>query len=318
MKINSCSDIHQPAQQKKGILLRKRVFHLLEKETIMKELKHILVPVDFSATAMNAARYAIWFADHYGAKVHLLHVVYPEANPSDFPTIAGKATQDKIAVAKEALSSFVNLTMTQVQAGHQLRNVPDVRSDVQIGTPSAVIAKTTASDDPDLIVMGTQGEHSLLERAFGSVTTNTISKTSCPVLVVPEEAQWNKINTVAYATDLRESDPWHIWESARLLDPFHPLLRIVHITTSPEEEQPVQMDELKEFFANRSPAVQTTFHTVSAVKIMTEITEFVDTWDADLLVMYRPQRTLFANLFHVSLTKKTALHSKVPLLVLRS
>ena len=284
----------------------------------MIDLKHILVPTDFSSTATNAFRYAIWFADHYEARISLLHVVYPEANPSDFPTIAGQATQDKIAVAKELMGTFVDLSLTQVQAAHQLKNIPEIKSDVQIGTPSSVIAHVADRDKPDMIIMGTQGEHSMLERAFGSVTTNVIQKTDCSVLVVPEEAQWNRITTIAYASDLAESDPWHIWESARLLEPFHPLLRIVHIGQEASEHTAVKMDELKEFFAERSPAVQTTYHAVSAEEIMPELTEFVDTWDVDLLAMYKPHRNWFERLFHVSLTRKAALYTHVPLLILQS
>jgi len=49
-----------------------------------------------------------------------------------------------------------------------------------------------------------------------------------------------------------------------------------------------------------------------------ELTDFEETWDVDLLVMSKPNRGFFQRLFHRSVTKELALHTDVPLLVLRA
>ena len=41
----------------------------------MIELKHILLPTDFSETALQATRYALELGKRFGAKLHLLHVI---------------------------------------------------------------------------------------------------------------------------------------------------------------------------------------------------------------------------------------------------
>jgi len=62
----------------------------------MKKITKILVPTDFSDNALNAFRYAIWFADQYEAAIHLVHVIYPSAEPLDYPSLAAQAAQQRI------------------------------------------------------------------------------------------------------------------------------------------------------------------------------------------------------------------------------
>lgn len=45
--------------------------------------------------------------------------------------------------------------------------------------------------------------------------------------------------------------------------------------------------------------------------------EFLDTFDTNLLVTYSPYRNYWQRLMHRSFTKKMALESKIPMLVLR-
>ena len=119
----------------------------------MKPLKHILVPTDFSDCAFNAMRFALQFSDKYNADItiHLMHVVFPEVEPVDFPTFSDNATKQKVEWAQENLKRFSETTMAQVQANGPLRNVPNIQSTVEIGTnPSALISRISKRDNMDL------------------------------------------------------------------------------------------------------------------------------------------------------------------------
>ena len=48
--------------------------------------KKILVPVDFSETSQQAFHYALRFAEQFGCKIVLLHVVEPESVIAGAPT----------------------------------------------------------------------------------------------------------------------------------------------------------------------------------------------------------------------------------------
>lgn len=283
----------------------------------MIKINKILFPTDFSETSQNAFRYALWFANKYKADIDLLHVVYPDAEPMDFPVMVASATKEKIEAAQQMLKIFVDRGLVQVQAGHQLGYLPAVKPEVKMGLPANLIAETALTKNVDIIIMGTQGEHSTMEKVIGSVTTATLKKGHCPVLVVPEEAKHEKINTVAYAADLLDTDPYHIWETAKLLNLFNPILRVVHIVKDPNEKRPFSMEDMKSFFAGRDLALQVTFHTFGADNVISELEDFAAAWEVDLMVMHKPKRPFFEKLFHHSITSKETFRTHIPLLVIK-
>lgn len=97
----------------------------------MSKIHKIFFPSDFSETAQNAFRYCLLLADAYGAEIHLLHVVYPEYEMLDLPVMSVKATRDKIEFAQSALSSFTELTLSQVREQYTLNHIPQVEQEVE-------------------------------------------------------------------------------------------------------------------------------------------------------------------------------------------
>ncbi len=282
-----------------------------------QDIKTILFPTDFSDTAQNAFRYCLMLADQLEAEIELLHVVYPEYAASDLPVLASKATNNKAEAAGEILKTFVNHGLAQVQLTRQLQHAPVIRPDVEIGSPVGVITNVARRDEVDLIVMGTRGDHSLLEKAFGSTSTGVISKAPCHVLIVPEEAPYESIDIIAYATNLTEADPYHIWKVGKLLEPINPIFHCVHVNTSEDEEEAIDMSELEQFFSHKAPGIQIKFNTLRGRSVTDELEAFVDTYDVDLLVMFAPQHDLLERIFQRSHTRRMALETHVPLLVIR-
>lgn len=282
----------------------------------MKKNMKILFPTDFSNTAFNALRNAILFTDQYEASftIQLMHVVIPESDPTDFPTIGTGTMTRRMEVAKTAMTTFTETVLAQLQVDHQLKKVPDIQSTVEIGLPVNTIARIVKRDDIDLILMGMQGEHSTLEKFFGSVTTGVIRKATCPVLVIPENFHFKNIVTLAYATNLADTDPYHIWKMSKFLHPFHPIIRVVHIATKPNNSYQQSMENLADFFEDNVPGLQITFHNKPGKNVIDELINFTDTMEVDLLVMPHPHRSFLDRLTHTSVTKNTALRTSVPIL----
>ena len=74
---------------------------------------------------------------------------------------------------------------------------------------------------------------------------------------------------------------------------------------------------MESFLSGKMEALQISFHTSTHDDIETGLEDFVLMHDIDLLVMYSPKRNLFERLGHRSLTRKMALFSHVPLLVMK-
>lgn len=281
----------------------------------MKKSKKILFPTDFSAPASNAFRYALQLADQLEANIEVLHVVFPEAEPLDFPVLVAQATQMRLESAKEQLKQFVDIGLTQML--QQLKNAPAITSDIELGTPSKSIADTAERDDIDLIVMGTKGAHKNIEKIMGSVASAVVKKAHCPVLVVPENAQF-QLKDIAYASNLNEADPFLIWKMIRLLELESPTIRCIHLNLGGEDVSAEAMEEMQDFFRERSPNLKIHFQNLPGENVIDGLNDIADYYAVDLLAMYQPNRSFFDNLFHQSSTKEMALKTLVPLLILKA
>lgn len=280
-------------------------------------MKSILFPTDFSPTAQNAFRYTLRLADILNAKIELLHVVYPEYESLDLPTMATQATKNKVEVAREVMQTFVETTLTQVQSSYQFKQVPVIQSDVEIGGATNLIVQIAERDEADLIMMGTKGEHNVIEKLLGSVSSGVIQKAPCPVWVIPEKTNFFIPSTVVFATDLEEADPVHIWKMAELISPLSPIVRCVHIHTPGEPSGALDLKDLEHFFTRQSLTLQVTFHEIEEDDVAIGIQEFAELHRADLVVMFKPHENFLYRIFHVSNTRKMAMHSNLPLLVMK-
>ncbi len=284
---------------------------------IMSQVKKILFPTDFSPTAQNAFKHCLILADYYQAKIEVLHVVFPEYAAMDVPVVSMATTREKVDAAIPVMHSFLELGLSQTQALYTFQAIPRVEEKVEIGIAIGTIVKMANEHDVDLIMMGTKGSHNTLEKAFGSVSTGVIEQAKCPVMLIPEFAQWKPTHIVAYATDLSESDPYHFWKAAEMLTPFHPLLHVINIHKGDAHDQ-IAIDELKKIFSNNTPAVQISFHQEKHDSITDGLEVFVDNYGVDLLVMYSPHRSWVERWFHHSQTRDVAFTTRIPLLVIKS
>lgn len=283
----------------------------------MSQVKKILFPTDFSPTAQNAFKHCLILADYYQAKIEVLHVVFPEYAAMDVPVVSMATTREKVDAALPVMHSFVELGLSQTQALYTFQAIPRVEEKVEIGIAVGTIVKLANEHSADLIMMGTKGSHNTLEKAFGSVSTGVIEQAKCPVMLIPEFAQWKPTHIVAYASDLSESDPYHFWKAAEMLTPFHPLLHVINIHKGDAHDQ-IAIDELKKIFNNNTPAVKISFHQEKHDSISDGLEVFVDNYGVDLLVMYSPHRSWVERWFHHSQTRDVAFTTRIPLLVIKS
>jgi nucleotide-binding universal stress UspA family protein len=283
----------------------------------MKSINKILFPTDFSETAQNAFRYCLILADQCGANIELLHVVYPEYETLDLPVLAAKATQDRAEAARILQQSFIEMGIAQVQLSYQFNSLPIVNADVQLGTPGSTITDIAKRDNVDLIVMGTKGEHNVLERFLGSVTTYVIEHAPCHVWVVPEQANFERIDLIAYASDLQDTDPYHILEVSKMLEPFSPIMHCIHVNKESSMDEALDFATLGNFIEHQAPHLQVSFHPLSHESVIKGIEEFVSENTIDLLVMFAPSHSWIDRIIHRSATKKMALDTHIPLLLLK-
>lgn len=284
----------------------------------MKEVQKILFPTDFSYTAKNAFRYCLVLASKIQAPIEVVHVIYPEYEPFDLPILTTQLLDKELKVANNKLKDFVDQGLLQVQMGYNLEALPDVTVKVEVGSPIGVIKQLVLRGDIDLVVMGTNSDHNKLEKWIGSTTSTVMKQVDCPVLAVPPNASFTNIKKVAYASDLKETDPYHIWYLGKWLATFHPSLHCVHVETEINEEEIFDLMALENFFRFHAKGQEIFFERIIHPSIEEGLEEFIQKEEIDLLVMYAPEYSFLERLFHKSHTKRMVYRTNIPLLIWRS
>lgn len=143
------------------------------------KLKKILVPIDFSDQSLKALRYAVPFAEQFGATLFLTHVVEPTGLVNDLPDVA-------IALARENQPDAVKTRLTAL-ADSEIEPLIPVKVEVRSGKPFDEIVTLAKTLDIDLIIIATRGNTGLKHIFLGSTAERVVRRAPCPVLVVREK-----------------------------------------------------------------------------------------------------------------------------------
>jgi nucleotide-binding universal stress UspA family protein len=142
------------------------------------DIRHILVPCDFSQTSAAALRYARLFMEKFSAK---LTVVY--ADPMLFPidVLGGGAA---VAFSPAGASSVdLEVELHRFVASHVGADTP-FETKVVLGSTVPMIVKTATDMGVDLIMMSTHGYHGWRGSLTGVVTLDVLHSFDGQVLVI--------------------------------------------------------------------------------------------------------------------------------------
>jgi len=145
----------------------------------MLHAQDMLVPVDFSATSLNAVRAALRIAEP-GGDVTLLHVI--DDHFVRDAVAAGMGTSEEISAKMRRLAEA---EFDQALAGTEAGDV-NVGRMIVVGIPFVEILKIARDLDLPLIVMGVRGRATPPEEfLFGSTAEKVLRLARVPVLCVP-------------------------------------------------------------------------------------------------------------------------------------
>ena len=147
----------------------------------MRDIDHILCPIDLSDVSGDAVNLAVLLARWYKAKITALHVCNPLVVPETDFSILGFGpqpvlTDDEVKQARERVLATFGST------------APDVEVLIDSGQPAHQILERAESLPADVIVIGTHGASGFERLILGSVAEKVLRRATCPVLTVPPHA----------------------------------------------------------------------------------------------------------------------------------
>jgi len=264
-------------------------------------MKKILLPTDFSPTAKTALTYATHLSKVLKADIHLLHTY-------ELPHTSGlikQIEQNIVAQAQKNLDEE-SARVNTLGGEHSSTNV-------RKGYNAETIGNEAQKTGADITIMGTKGASGLKEIFFGSNTVNAIKYTEIPMIVVPENTEYQSIKKILFAADS------NFFSNIEALEPLKILLRktdakltVLHIedrTTS----VPFRLLLNEHFGEGRYE-----FQKIKRPDIYTAIMEYSRKINADMVCVIHHYRNFLDQLFHTSTTYKTAFYTDVPLLILKN
>jgi len=283
-------------------------------------MNKILVPIDFSDNAINAFKYAIQVAKELESSITLFNT-YPIDIPMGMEYSSGIYMQTLNAEIK--FDRTVRLQELANKYGGTTYNSNDKKleifKEVQEGVAADSIAAYAKEKNMDMVIMGTKGASGLEEVLLGSITVSVIDKVDIPVFVIPEKSSFNGLKQIVYATDFDDKDTDIIDTLQHLGEYFNSKITCLHINTDPtlSYANDVNMNMLKRnyFF---TPVNQLNFQVLTDKKVEHGLEEYLTDNKIDLVVVTPKERKFIEGLFHRSITKKLAFHSKIPVLVAKN
>ncbi len=141
------------------------------------QVRHVLVPVDFSEHAGPVLDWAAHLAEEHSARVTLLHAYHL---PVEFQQLEGAYLPPEFwtQVKAEAEQSLETRAAELRERGLQVEVV------VREGYPATVIQEEAVASGADLIVIGTKGLGGIKHLLLGSIAERVVQHAPCPVLTV--------------------------------------------------------------------------------------------------------------------------------------
>jgi nucleotide-binding universal stress UspA family protein len=273
------------------------------------KLRSIVAPTDFSDIAVNALAYAKSIAAVQGAGLNLVHVHMAQAvTAGPFPVAA---SHEDIEWKNTQLDSFLERPV--YTNGFDSGQVP-MRKELLLGPVVEEIRRLSELPDTDMIVMGSSGKSNLINRLFGSVSSEIARRASCPVLLVPEEARFRGFQHIIFAGNYEPHEERVLPRLLSFARRFGSQVQYVHVNTNATEDYLVTKIPLLPVGESRQNISELT--TIESGDVLEGLLRYATEQKADLIAMSTTQRSFMDALFHRSITREAVLHIQIPLLIM--
>ncbi|MEP2936485.1 MAG: universal stress protein [Gilvibacter sp.] len=261
-------------------------------------MKRILVPVGNVENGVTNLRYAVQFASLSGATVYLVNIY------REFSKVAG-------------LTKVNELIIEESEA--QLKKVVDSvdTKDVQVitraikGNPFEALNRISKQLDIDLMIVSPQSVDKADEVFLGGVTGKIIKQTEIPVLVIPKEYIFRKIDVILMAFKSGQIKADSILDTvASFKQLFSAKLNLLHVVTPDNTDEDLKIDERLETLKDNCKVTEN-------ATIFQGLLEHFQSNNPDMLCVIRRKRGFFKKIWEKNLIYKKEFHTSKPLLVLR-
>lgn len=253
-----------------------------------------IVPVDFSESSLNAARYAVQLlTGHYGVNMILYHLY-----DKSWQAVRVNENLDKL---KEELQQTGVVKIT---------TLAEEGDDLIVG-----LEKLARHQQADIIIIGITGRSSIGQTFIESNALKIVKQKVCPVMIIPPDTRYKDLKNVLLTSDFKNVlHTIPIVPIKKILKTFEPDLHIINVDSEHyvaiTEEYQTEKTKLTDMFSEFNPE----FYFLGWYDVDEAINQFAHDKNIDLIITVPKDHSLIEKMFHSSHTKNLVYHSSVPVL----
>ncbi|MEC5166894.1 nucleotide-binding universal stress UspA family protein [Flavobacterium sp. PL11] len=274
-------------------------------------MKRILFPTDFSDTATNAFIHALEFANKVNGELILLHTF-------NLPIYDNQFFPENYAIIYESMElaqfEMFKREIPKLRAIAEERKLDKIRLSHRLmdGDLLPNIKKSIKVDKIDFVVMGTAGSTGWEAFFLGTNTGMVITGIDVPMLCVPQEAKFEKIEIIGFTTRFRPKDKKALKLVLKIAKKSNAKVKCLYVKTIKSDVELTTIASWETEFA----AEPIDFYIVEDENVESVILDFIMYKEVDILTMLTYKRGFFEGLFSPSLTKKIAINNEIPILAI--
>lgn len=266
-------------------------------------MKTILAGTDFSASSLNACRYAALLSEKLSCKLVIFNLYQTPVYHSNaglvgisLPAIKSESRDRLDGVVKALQSDFPGLRINGLLSPYALtKELDDFTSRHQVAA----------------VVMGLESKSKISKFIYGTHGVSLGGKIPAPVIIVPDKYKDHRWETVVLAVDNKEKlKKEALKDIEKMVKTAQLRLDFLHVRTPDEVLGPGKSGSLKLGRASVQVSVQ------PAVSIEAGVQKYCRSKEADMVAIISRKHSVFYNLFNESVTKRVAFASRVPVMAL--
>lgn len=269
-------------------------------------MKKFLIPIDFSETSINAARYAISLVSGSPDAHLILYHVYSKISMS---TLTSKDEGSRFKISERALEGL----KSELNPAGSLF----ISCVVEEGSFVEDLSEYVLGNKVDMVVMGITGSSRIKQVFMGTNTLNVVRSVNCPVMIIPPQASYNGIKKVVFTSDFKDVARTTPFDTIKnILNFFKPELQILNVDEDHYVELTEEYKVEKKSMENNLDEYHPEYAFMRSYDFVDSINSFIESRNIDAIITLPRKQGFISQLFKTSHTKKLAYHSKVPIIAI--
>ncbi len=272
------------------------------------QIAHILTPVDFSETSIQAVDHAVFMAKIYNAKLSFIHVrdAFKYSDELSDLIMLDRKINESIEKRLDEFASSI----------HKNHGIIKPEAILAEGNIADTIVRTAEDINADIIVMGTHGTSGWAEFFMGSNAYKVVAQSTRPVLTVQKHALKNGFRNIVLPIDNSIPSRQKVRHAVEFAKHYGSVIHVLALITMDEPEVhkkfDVMLKQVNEYLQKHDIPFENKITDGSNVAKMTM--DYANEINADLIMTMTEQEESVTGFLIGPYAQQIVNHSQIPVL----